>query len=262
MVVLFPPSVLALVSNNAVPGDPTYPIKRALENLVVSITSVNPSTRAWFSATRSYRRFEEARVLITRGKEAGNTLDELIQQTETAAGQISEVSDEAQKQKLSLQLTESIQKYDKGLEQLSSASVITPQSSSVPVPQASSPTVSTPSPSGSVSANPSPLSSVKPSALPSSQPSLLPSPSSSPSVQPSPAASAGPSLKNEQEKKRKQKEIEEARKKLEEIRKRLEEEAKKQQLKQQQKEERKEEKSEEKKEDKKEEKRENKNRDR
>ena len=44
-IVLFPPAALALVSNNAVPGDATYPIKRALE-VAIQPTPVAVSSSA------------------------------------------------------------------------------------------------------------------------------------------------------------------------------------------------------------------------
>lgn len=119
MVGLFPPSVLALISNNAVPGDATYPIKRKLEDGILLVVSLNPSTKAWFSANRSGRRFDEARVLIAQGKqEAGGSLNELVSQTVVAARQIEEVKNPVQKEQLRQQLTQSIEQYSQGLNQI------------------------------------------------------------------------------------------------------------------------------------------------
>ena len=48
-IVLFPPASLALISNNAVPGDSIYPIKRFLEDGIYAVASITPGTKAWFS---------------------------------------------------------------------------------------------------------------------------------------------------------------------------------------------------------------------
>lgn len=131
VIALFPPAVLAVVSNNAVPGDTTYPVKRGLEDIIFAVASLNPATRAWFAAARSDRRFQEVTVLVARGKKAGDTLNELVEQTQIAANQIDQVSDPAQKAKLINQLSESITKYDTGLSQISQTS----KPAMIPTPQ-------------------------------------------------------------------------------------------------------------------------------
>lgn len=118
VIALFPPATLAVVSNNAVPGDSMYPIKRGLEDIIFAMASVNPAMRAWFAAARSDRRFQEVTLLIAQGKNAGNTLNELIEQASVAANQIDQVTDPAEKDKLVSQLSDSIDKYDAGLAQM------------------------------------------------------------------------------------------------------------------------------------------------
>ena len=56
-IILFPPATLAVLSNNAVPGDAAYPIKRTLEDVIYAAASINPTSKAWFSAARSDRRY-------------------------------------------------------------------------------------------------------------------------------------------------------------------------------------------------------------
>lgn len=145
--VLFPPAVLAVVSNNAVPGDAAYPIKRGLEDIIFAVASLNPTTKAWFAAARSDRRFEEVTALMAQGKKASKTLNELVEQTQAAASQIDQVSDSKEKAKLTKQLSDAITKYDTGLSQMS-----------VPPPVLSTPPVavpaSTPLPSFAAAAQP------------------------------------------------------------------------------------------------------------
>lgn len=185
VIALFPPATLAVVSNNAVPGDSTYPIKRGLEDIIFAVASLNPTMRAWFAAARSDRRFQEVTILIAQGKKASDTLNELVEQAQIAANQIDQVSDPAQKEKLINQLSDSIDKYDVGLTQMSQTyeladdagtQAVTDQTWQQP---AVTPAVATPQPSA--------RSIVRPSASPvpaASQDSPTPKPivSSPPSV--------------------------------------------------------------------------------
>lgn len=146
-IVLFPPAALAVISNNAVPGDTTYPIKRILEDGIYAIASLNPTTKAWFAAARSDRRFKEVEVLATSGKQASQTLNELVEQTQVAASQLEQVKDPAEKEKLKQQLVESIKKYDQGLKQISSSRESNGQQiAQVPSAQNTQPSISTNNP--------------------------------------------------------------------------------------------------------------------
>ena len=143
-IVLFPPAALAVMSNNAVPGDATYPIKRGLEDVIYAVASLTPTTKAWFAAARSDRRFQEVTVLITQGKQAQETLNELVVQTDIAAGQINQITDQKQKEQLINQLSQSIEKYDQGLQQLiaqPSTKPAVPQPAVTPYPTPSAETL-------------------------------------------------------------------------------------------------------------------------
>ncbi|MBU1000332.1 hypothetical protein KKE78_02985 [Patescibacteria group bacterium] len=193
---LFPPAVLAVVSNNAVPGEFTYPIKRGLEDVIYAIASLNPNTKALFAKARSDRRFQEITVLLTQGKEVSKVLNELIEQTQAAANEISKVKNPAEEEKLISQLLESITKYDAGLAQVrqtehqSNNQPTTPASlsptaapllSPAPTPQASVPPVP-----GSGELEPAPESGLGSGSVPESGSELEPqiSPSTVPSITP------------------------------------------------------------------------------
>ncbi len=180
-IVLFPPAALALISNNAIPGDSTYPIKRSLEDIIYAAASVNPTTKAWFAGARSDRRYQEVTVLIAQGKEAKSTLNELVEQTQIAATQINQVSDPAQKEKLVSQLTDSITKYDQGLAQISKTQF--PAVSTQPV--ATQPPVLKPSPPP-----PAPAQTVSMPSGSTLQPSPPPQSPTAPQVSPTPQSSA------------------------------------------------------------------------
>lgn len=188
LIVLFPPSVLALISNNAVPGDVTYPIKRKLEDGILLIVSVNPATRAWFSASRSTRRFDEARILIAQGKQtAGASLEELVSQTEITAKQIDQIQDPIQKEQLKKQLVQSITQYNQGLNQIQKqiqpgqAEVV---SKATPLPSVEE-VISTPMPSISQLPGPTQASKI-------TQPKIQPTPAIEPPVAPAVIATPAP----------------------------------------------------------------------
>jgi hypothetical protein len=179
-IVLFPPAVLAFVSQDAVPGDHTYPVKRKLEEVVLAAASVNPTTRALFSVGLTDRRFKESTTLLGEGKNADATLSELVTQTTTAAAQINQVSDQGQKQKLEDNLQTDVKKYIVTLAQTQDAQETLPTQLSTPT--------STP-----VSAAPSLEPSEKPSSAPSSsRPTVTPSPVMPPPFRPSPRPSVTP----------------------------------------------------------------------
>ena len=177
--ILFPPAALAIISNNAVTGDATYPVKRGLENVIYSVASRNSTTKAWFAKARSDRRFQEINILITQGKKAKEILNELVEQTQIAANQIDKIPNPVEKEKFISQLSDSITKYDQGLSQISQLPVFSPA----------------PSPSSSPLA--SPISSFQP------QPSTLPIPTSTPTPIPS-TPTPSPSRQNDIDKTRDQ----------------------------------------------------------
>lgn len=201
-VILFPPASLAVVSNNAVPGDTTYPIKRGLEDVIYAIASLNSTSKAWFSAVRSDRRFREFSTLIAQGKSASDTLEELVAQTQVAAEQLKKINDPIKKQELIAQLSESIDKYSQKLEEVSITSQ--PSSSQLPVVAAPTPTATRILPTV-----PSATPGSTPAPQPTEVPSLMPNPSQVPS---------STQLSVDQE------EIDEAKEKLEDIKDRLKEE--------------------------------------
>lgn len=204
---LFPPATLALISNNAVPGDATYPIKRVLEDGIYAIVSLHPVTKAWFSAARTDRRFRELTILLSQGKQAKQTLSELVIQTEVAANQIAQITNQGQKEQLISQLSKSIEKYDESLKEVSK-NLQSPVPTPTPTPQ---PMVASPQPT----TTPRPTIFPSPKETPTPQSSLIPSPTPLPTPSPSPIPQPS------------QDDIDEARDKLEEIKKKLEKEKKK-----------------------------------
>lgn len=151
-IVLLPPAVLAYASQDAIPGDGLYPVKRKLEDLILGVVSINPISKAWFALAYSRRRFSEATSLLDKNDRIGASLSykELVVQTQSVATQVQQVKDSS----LRTQLNKSILEYQQGLKDAKqkvarNTPILTPAPStpsSSPNPD-SSKTISTPPPS-------------------------------------------------------------------------------------------------------------------
>lgn len=135
--ILLPPAILALASQDALPGETLYPVKRSLENGILTIASMHPSSRAWFSLGYTNRRFSESKRLINRGEalQVKNSLNDLVTQTTQVAGEIQTIQNQEQKRQLIVELNKSINEYQQGLNQAKQQSTtITTQPSQPPQP--------------------------------------------------------------------------------------------------------------------------------
>lgn len=99
MVVMLIPTGLVLASQNSVPGDTTYPIKRKLEDVIISVASLHPTTKAYFRVDFSKRRFKETTELILRGhkEDAVKSFNDLNSQTQQALDDVTKLSDKYKK---------------------------------------------------------------------------------------------------------------------------------------------------------------------
>lgn len=111
---LAPATILVLISQNTIPGNFFYPVKRGLENTVLVAASVNPTTKAFFRVDLQARRFSEAEKLLLAKADAAALSDFIteIQQTQAAVAQ---VSDPVKKQELQQKLQEAYSEYEKRL---------------------------------------------------------------------------------------------------------------------------------------------------
>lgn len=109
-----PVTVLILLSQNSVPGDMFYPIKRSMENVVLAAATVSPSTRAAFRTDLTTRRFDEAEKLLL-GSSDTNGLKEFITEIQAAQDEVSAISNPVKKQELQEKIQTSIIEYEKRL---------------------------------------------------------------------------------------------------------------------------------------------------
>lgn len=144
-IVLLPPAALAYVSQDAIPGDSLYPVKRKLEDIILNIATINPTSKAWFALAYTKRRYEETTSLIDKkdNTAASLTLKQLVSQTQSVAIEINQVNDQSQKAQLKEQLKTNITQYQQGLDaaktQLTQNSSSTRQPNPSPSAQASTP---------------------------------------------------------------------------------------------------------------------------
>lgn len=114
---LLPVTVLILLSQNTIPGDLFYPIKRGMENVVLAAASVNPATRVAFRTDLTERRFDEAeKLLLARADITG--LSDFIEEVQAAQQEVATISNEESKKDLSEKLIKKIDEYQSKLVQV------------------------------------------------------------------------------------------------------------------------------------------------
>jgi hypothetical protein len=138
---LLPFSVLAFLSQGAVPGDLFYPVKRGLENVVLAASSVHPATKVAFRTDLTERRFKEAeQLLLSQGQTVA--LTEFVGHVQTVEEEIIKLSSLGDKQEASAKLIEKIEEYEVQLAvvqaQVEQQQEV-PQPTSTPIPQTPAP---------------------------------------------------------------------------------------------------------------------------
>lgn len=109
-----PVTVLILVSQNTIPGDLFYPIKRGMENVVLAAATVNPATRVAFRTDLTERRFDEAeKLLLARNDTTG--LEDFVQGVSLAEQEIAALENEDAKIEVTEKLIKKIDEYQNKL---------------------------------------------------------------------------------------------------------------------------------------------------
>lgn len=165
---LLPITVLIFLSQDSIPGDLFYPVKRSLENVILAAASVSPATRAAFRTDLTEARFKEAQSLVV-SKSNASGLSTFIDEVQSTQLEVTSLKNDTERGKAEEKLAVKIQEYQKGLSTLETKTeqnIIAYQSQQTPtaIPPSSTPTA-TPSPTPRVI-----------NAQPSSQPSSIPLP--------------------------------------------------------------------------------------
>ncbi len=167
---LTPLFFLAYLSQNSVPGDILYPVKRGIENTILAAASVNPASKAAFHTNLVDRRFTEAEKLLLSQADIA-PLNDLVAQIESTQVAIDNVSDPVKQQELTAKVIAQIDTYQAKLTStaaqvqnspspFSVAPTSVPTGNTVTTVPASVPSTPTPTPTST------PSTSVPVSALP------------------------------------------------------------------------------------------------
>ncbi|MBI2033462.1 MAG: hypothetical protein HYT10_03320 [Candidatus Levybacteria bacterium] len=184
-----PITVLIFLSQDSIPGDSFYPIKRGMEGIVLAAASVNPATKAAFQTDLTEKRFKEAQTLVL-SKSNTQGLSTFAKDVEAAEVQISLLSNNSEREKAEEKLISKLEEYQNNLTALevkTQQNLIVYQPQNLPSP---TPTIFAPSPT-------EPLSQQlpQPSSTPTPTPAPLPSVSQTPLIlTPTPSQVPSPTL--------------------------------------------------------------------
>lgn len=190
---LLPITVLIFLSQDSIPGDLFYPVKRSLENVILAAASVSPATRAAFRTDLTEARFKEAQSLVL-SKSNTSGLSTFIDEVQGTKQEVTNLTSDVERKKAEEKLISKIEEYQSGLSTLQAKTeqnVITYQfqeTLSTPIPPT---TVSNqnqtpqnfPSPTPTLTSIPTPILTPTPTPTPLSLPSSI---QSSPTVTPLP----------------------------------------------------------------------------
>lgn len=112
-----PFTVLILLSQNTIPGDFFYPVKRGLENMILVAASVSPTTKVAFRTDLTQRRFSEAQQLLV-SKADTSAYNQFIDEVFIASQDLSKLSDSSDRIEKSEKLLIKIEEYKTQLAQV------------------------------------------------------------------------------------------------------------------------------------------------
>lgn len=111
-----PFTVLILLSQNSIPGDFFYPVKRGLENIILVTASVSPTTKVAFRTDFTQRRFTEAQqLLVLRADTTG--FSDLVTEVSSTQQELSTVSNSQDKIQNADKIIAKIEEYQVQLSQ-------------------------------------------------------------------------------------------------------------------------------------------------
>jgi hypothetical protein len=210
---LLPLTILIFLSQDSIPGDLFYPVKRSLENVVLAAASVNPATRAAFRTDLTETRFQEAQNLVV-SKSNASGLTTFIDEVQSTKQEVVSLKNDTEREKAEEKLAVKIQEYQNGLSTLEAKTeqtIIAYQFQTSPTP------VLVPT------STPIPTVNPLPSSKPQSTPTLTPVPTLTLAPTIAPIVSSQPVNAQIAEQKRIAETIRDTKEKLDKIKKDLEE---------------------------------------
>lgn len=112
-----PITVLIFLSQDSLPGDVFYPVKRGMENVILAAASVHPATRASFRTDLTEARFKEAQNLVV-SKSNATALSTFIDEVESAQNDVAKLTNDEERSKAEEKLITKINEYQNGLSTL------------------------------------------------------------------------------------------------------------------------------------------------
>lgn len=114
---LLPVTVLIFLSQDSIPGDLFYPVKRSMENVILAAASVNPATRAAFRTDLTETRFKEAQGLIV-SKSSASGLSTFIDDVQSTKQEVTNLKNDTQRIKAEEKFINKLEEYQIGLSTL------------------------------------------------------------------------------------------------------------------------------------------------
>ena len=112
--VLTPLTFVGILSQNSIPGDLLYSIKRGYEGTALAFASLAPETKASYTTSLATVRFTEAEKLLL-AKSDTQGLATLVEQVQKAQDNVAAVQNSPQKEELEQKLIASIDTYQANL---------------------------------------------------------------------------------------------------------------------------------------------------
>lgn len=114
---LLPITILIFLSQDSIPGDFFYPVKRGMENAILVAASVNPATRAAFRTDLTETRFKEAQSLVI-SKSNASGLTTFIDEVQDTQLEVASLKSDIERGKAEEKLLAKIDQYQNGLSTL------------------------------------------------------------------------------------------------------------------------------------------------
>ncbi len=185
---LLPITILIFLSQDSIPGDLFYPVKRGMENVILAAASVNPATRAAFRTDLTEARFKEAQSLVVSKSNAGG-LSTFVDEVQSIQLEVVSLKSDTERKKAEEKLLVKIEKYQSGLSTLEAKTeqnIIAYQFQEIPspttIPRTSVTNLPSAAPTFALTSTLTPTTTLMPTSTPVKQASSASSEASAPTV--------------------------------------------------------------------------------
>ncbi|MDE2026897.1 MAG: hypothetical protein KGJ07_10525, partial [Patescibacteria group bacterium] len=114
---LIPTTALGYFAEGSIPGQPLYPMKRGIENVVLTLQFFNRNSQAAYQVNLVNKRFNEAEQLLTMDTSNAQDLQNLSSQLETTKNFLLSMPDSPEKRQIQQTLIVNIQQYQQKIQQ-------------------------------------------------------------------------------------------------------------------------------------------------